>query len=100
MPDGLAGWLTDGLNDWLTDWLIVSCKVSLTLTSWEANSRSVAQEIPRLLQNPKVYYRVWKNPPLVKGLCEETEGTSHQPTRTNLFLLILRYETPEYEIKI
>jgi hypothetical protein len=30
--------------------------------SWEANSVSASQEIPRLLRNPKVHHRVQKSP--------------------------------------
>jgi hypothetical protein len=32
--------------------------------SWETNSHSASQEIPRLLQGPYIHYRVHKSSPL------------------------------------
>ena len=58
--------------------------------SWEANSFSANQEIPHILWNQKVYYRIHKSPPPVHTLSQINQAHALHPTSwRSIFILPL-----------
>jgi hypothetical protein len=53
--------------------------------SWDANSRSATQEVPNIVWNPKIQYRVNNNPSLVTILSQMNPAYIPRP---NLFLKV------------
>jgi hypothetical protein len=49
------------------------------IPTWEADSDSVIQEIPRLLWSLKIHYRLHKSPPLDPTLSHMNPTSPHLP---------------------
>jgi hypothetical protein len=64
-------------------------------TSSEANGHSASQQIPLLLRNPKVRYRVYKNLPLVPSLIQMNPAHTFTPHFTKIHFNIIFPSTPK-----
>ena len=62
--------------------------------SWEANNSSASQEIPRILWNPKVHYRINKSSPPVPILSQRSIQSVSPSLSSRLYFNIILPFTP------